>query len=103
MSVNLKRIGHDERGAASSAAAWAGSFLNDDPGGTPEAAEVLAGAIDYAFNPPDGDGAAEAGLVDAVLKAMRFIEDQACTCVPDDDPCPRCEALGRFQDEREQR
>lgn len=94
MSADLKRFGRDERGASAQAKTWEDRDLS---------APLLAGAIDYAFNPAYPDGSDDACMFDAILKAMRFIEDQPCQCVAGGDQCARCAALGRCQDIREER
>ncbi len=64
-----------------------------------EAAAHLAAAVDWAFNPSDGDGDQETLLADAILRAARYIDAQPCACT-DDGPCDRCQALGRWHNRR---
>jgi hypothetical protein len=66
---------------------------------------LLADTICDLFNPPDDDVAEEAIVLAAVQRAADYIVSLPCTCVPgagppdyDEDPCGRCQALGRAQD-----
>lgn len=63
--------------------------------------DVLGNALVYLLNPPDDDAAFEHVVVQALVGAVEFIEEQPCTCAPgdDDSPCDRCAALGRWHDE----
>jgi len=67
--------------------------------------EIVRDAVFRAFNPPDGDAAEEAIVVDAIERAARFIEIvRPCTCQsPEHAPYNRCLVLGRVCDERRPR
>lgn len=62
----------------------------------------LADKVIELFNPPDHDVAEEALLADALERAAEFIETRFCTCSRD-EACARCEALGRYADQRVER
>ena len=72
-----------------------------------DAANLMAGAIMWCFNPPDDDGCQDELLADAVFAARDFIEAQPCRCervdcggdeLEVDGPCDRCRVLGRIED-----
>lgn len=65
--------------------------------------EILRDAVIDHFNPPDDDIAEVAIMLGAIEVASEFIAGLPCYCSPaaadlDDDPCGRCEALGRVSD-----
>jgi hypothetical protein len=68
---------------------------------------MLADTVGAAFNPPDGDEAEVAILITAVERAQAYIVSQPCACTPamveNWEPCARCAALGRLNDEALQR
>lgn len=73
-----------------------------------KAYRLLADKVIEWFNPPGGEESEESILMDAVLRAGKFIEAQPCTCDPDEaaiygEACPRCAALGRIEDQPEER
>jgi len=61
------------------------------------------------FNPRDDDVSEESIMIDALKRAAAFIEEQLCHCTQDvrppdwETPCPRCVALGRRLNLREER
>lgn len=60
------------------------------------------------LNPPDSDFAEIHIMCTAIEDAAELIESIPCACTPaarlgEDDPCPRCQALGRIADERVER
>lgn len=77
-------------------ACWRGAWDDYDEADRKEQLENIAAAIDYCFNPPDDDADQGSILVDALLGAAAYVAAQPCTCT--EDACPRCVALGRFQD-----
>jgi hypothetical protein len=73
-----------------------------------DVANELALAVMWCFNPPDEDGAQSEILLGALFAARDYIAAQPCRCEkidcggpePEyDDPCPRCQVLGRLADE----
>ena len=66
--------------------------------------EYLRDAVIDLLNPRDDDAAEVSILEDAITGAVRFIEQQPCTCTPaqieDHDACARCSVLGRLGDEQ---
>lgn len=109
MDYQRRRVESDDSQADRRADCYRGSWsAPGDPDGPEDAASRLAGAIDYAFNPSDGDSDQTSLLVAPVLAAMRFIEDQPCMCdeLPEPEewePCGRCTALGRDRNQPVQR
>ena len=60
------------------------------------------------LNPPDSDYAEIHIMCEAVRRAAELIEAIPCACTEaaasgEDDPCPRCQVLGRTADVREER
>ena len=62
----------------------------------------LADHIIDRANPPDDDMDECSLMIDAVDRLVDYILDQPCGCTPervaDQDPCPRCTAVGRLGD-----
>lgn len=63
---------------------WRGTFGGYDEAERVQALEEYAAAIDYCFNPKDGDGAQESLLIGAMLAAASFVASLPCTCTPGD-------------------
>lgn len=57
------------------------------------------------LNPPDDDAAEVSILIKAVVRAVRWIEQQPCVCpggnaeLDYDEACERCAALGRSRND----
>lgn len=66
---------------------------------------MLGDAVGDALNPPDGDEAEVAILIDAVNAAAEYIASAPCLCALEAryGVCPRCRALGQIAGERCQR
>jgi len=70
---------------------------------------LLRDTVIELFNPRDDDASEESIMVDALKQAAAFIEEQLCHCTQDvrppdwETPCPRCMALGRRLNIREER
>lgn len=85
------------------------SYTADNNRDDAEAYRYLRDEIINLLNPRDDDASEESIMVDAVRLAAEFIEAQPCACGPDvqepewETPCPRCQALGRRADKREER
>ena len=60
--------------------------------------ELLRDKIIELFNPPDGEDAEEAIMMDALQRVHQFVLKRPCIC--SEDPCDRCWVLGRHNDER---
>ena len=58
--------------------------------------ESLRDVIIGELNPPDDDIAEPAIMMEAVERAAEFIRSQPCTCIPLEEACPRCNAIGRL-------
>lgn len=69
--------------------------------------ELLRDRVIDLLNPRDGDDGEAYILDEAITGAVRFIEQQPCTCTPaqieDYDACRRCAVLGRLGDVRQDR
>lgn len=70
-----------------------------------ETRDEIVSTIVGALNPRDDDMAFDHIVLEALTEAIVFIRTQPCTCLPGEDgePCYRCQVLGRWHDEVEDR